>query len=310
MNKIFSFMFNSDFRFNCLSSKGLYKKMPDEEYLKHLFRAKMGYELKLDNPVTYNEKLQWLKIHDRNPLYTLMVDKYEAKKLVADIIGDKYIIPTLGVWNDFEDINFEKLPNQFVLKCTHDSGGLVICRDKSKFDKKKARRIINKSLKRNYYYKYREWPYKSVKPRIIAEMYLEENSNGLVKKELVLKDYKLQCFDGKFDSIFVAEGRYSRRGVRYHYFDRNWNYLPYCPYDDINIKELVKLKPQCYEEMIWIAETLSVGLPQLRVDLYEINGKVYFGEMTFFSQGGFDTSITPQADNILGSKLNINNNFL
>ena len=160
-------------------------KLKDELYIKLCYRARIGKELNLNNPQTFNEKLQWLKLYDRNPEYTEMVDKYEAKKYVADIIGDKYIIPTLGLWNKFEDINFEKLPNQFVLKCTHDSGGLVICKDKSKLNVKEAKRKISKSLKTNYYYHSREWPYKNVKPRIIAEQYMVDESGT----ELI--DYKI-----------------------------------------------------------------------------------------------------------------------
>lgn len=289
-------IFDKDYRFRFLADRGFYDRLSDEEYLKRAFKAKMGQKLDLDNPCTFNEKLQWLKLYDRKPIYTKMVDKYEAKQFVADRIGEQYIVPTLGVWKEFDDINFDKLPNEFVLKCTHDSGGVILCRDKSAFDLNEAKRRINLAIGQNFYYKCREWPYKNVIPRIIAENYLGTSD---------LNDYKLQCFNGKFDNIFVAEGRHSKRGVRYHYFDRDWNYLPYCPYNDINFNELQRLKPVCYEEMIGIAEKLSESLPELRVDLYEVAGKVYFGEMTFYSQSGFDTDITREADKVLGNKLNI-----
>lgn len=294
------YLFDGDYRFKVNMNRGVYDAMDDETYLKRLFRVAVGFELDLDNPQTFNEKLQWLKLHDRKPVYTTMVDKYTAKEYVASIIGEQYIIPTLGVWDRFEEIDFGKLPERFVLKCTHDSGGLVICRDKTKLDMDAARARINSSLKHNYYYRFREWPYKDVKPRIIAEAFMEDpdSPSGL-------NDYKLQCFDGKFDNIFVAEGRFSQRGVRYHYFDRDWNYIPYCPYDNLDVNTLDVLRPKCYEEMIEIAEKLSAGLSQLRVDLYEIDGKVYFGELTFYSQSGFDTTITHEADNILGSKLTL-----
>ena len=234
-----------------------------------------------------------------------MVDKLAAKQFVADRIGDKYLITTLGVWESFDQIDFDSLPQQFVLKCTHDSGGLVICRNKENLDIGDAKRKIERSLGRNYYYRYREWPYKDVHPMIIAEEYMEEEGASELSSEPVLNDYKLQCFDGKFDNVFVAEGRFSERGVRYHYFDRDWNYIPYCPYDDIDLSALQMLRPEHYEEMIEIAEKLSAGLPELRVDLYEINRRVYFGEMTLYSQSGFDTDITPEADLILGSKLTL-----
>ena len=282
IQKLVKYILNKDYRFRVNMANGLCDSMPDDAYLKRLFKIVVGYDLNLDSPQTFNEKLQWLKLHDHNPLYTTMVDKYEAKKYVGNIIGEMYIIPTLGVWEQFEDIDFSSLPNQFVLKSTHDSGGVVICRDRSLFNVEDA---------------------KDVKPRIIAEKYMENLSTSTSVQVPVLNDYKLQCFDGKFDNIFVAEGRFSERGVRYHYFDHNWNYIPYCPYDDINIHDLEKLKPSCFEEMIEIAEKLSEGLPELRVDLYEITGKVYFGELTFYSQSGFDTDITHEADCILGSKL-------
>lgn len=173
-----------------LDKLGIYR-MDDKEYLKILYEIVMGKRLELDNPQTFNEKLQWLKLYDRNDEYTKMVDKYEVKKYVEDKIGKQYIIPTLGVWDRFEDIDFDKLPNKFVLKCTHDSGGVVICKDKNLFDRKLAQKKINKNLKENFFWQSREWPYKNVKPRIIAEEFLENKS----KEEIV--DYKYYCFDGK-----------------------------------------------------------------------------------------------------------------
>ena len=298
-NKLLRYFIDPNFRFVVNAVRGFHNNMPDEEYLERMFKAKLGYELNLEHPQTFNEKINWLKIHDHKPVYTTMVDKNTAKQYIADRIGEKYSIPTLGVWDRFDDIDFDVLPKSFVLKTTHDSGGIVLCKDKPALDIEYARRKLNNSLRRNYFYYGREWPYKEVKPRIIAEELLQGTNSEEVK------DYKLQCFDGKFDNIFVAEGRFSKRGVRYHYFDRDWNYIPYCPYDDIDISSLQELRPQCYEEMINIAEKLSEGLPQLRVDLYEIDGKVYFGEMTFYSQSGFDTDITYEADCILGSKLTL-----
>ena len=305
VQKLIKYISNKDYRFRVNISNGFYDSMPDDVYLKRLFKAVVGYDLDLDNPQTFNEKLQWLKIYDHNPLYTTMVDKYEAKAYVGNIIGETYIIPTLGVWERFEDIDFTSLPKQFVLKCTHDSGGVVICKNRSDFNVEDVKKRINRSLDQNFYLKFREWPYKNVRPRILAEKYMEDISTNISGQVPVLNDYKLQCFDGKFDNIFVAEGRFSERGVRYHYFDHDWNYIPYCPYDDIYIDELGKLRPSHFEEMIEIAEKLAAGLPELRVDLYEIAGKVYFGELTFYSQSGFDTDITYDADCILGAKLTL-----
>ncbi len=188
--KIRRFVTEPQARFSYLSSKGFYKNMPDEAYLRKAFKLRMGYELDLDAPKTFCEKLQWLKLYDRRPEYSTMVDKYEVKKYVAERIGEKYVIPLLGVWDRFEDIDFDALPDQFVLKCTHDSGGFVVCRDKSVFDKSDARKRLNKHLQTDYYLHGREWPYKNVKRRIIAEKYID----SLGKPESV--EYKLTCFGG------------------------------------------------------------------------------------------------------------------
>lgn len=273
--------------------------IPDYLYLKRFFRKKMGRNLNLKNPKTFNEKLQWLKLYDRKPEYSKMVDKIGAKEYVSERVGEDIIIPTIGVYESFAEIDFNMLPNQFVMKCSHDSGGLVICKNKSNFDVDSAREKIEKSLKNNYYYSAREWPYKNVKPRILIEKYLqnEDGSN--------IEDYKLQCINGKVDNIFVCVGRYSSEGVRYHYFDTEWNYIPYCPYEGVDKNNVNIPKPRCLDQMIMIAEKLAEGLPQLRVDLYEIKGKVYFGEMTFYSQAGFDLDITYEADLEMGSKLQL-----
>lgn len=202
--------------------------IPDRLYLKLKFRQKMGKWPDLDNPKTFNEKLQWLKLHDRKPIYSTMVDKYEAKRYIADIIGEEYIIPTLGVWDRFEDIDFDALPNQFVLKCTHDSGGLVIVCDKSSMNLDAARKKINRSMKRNYYWHGREWAYKNVKPRIIAEQYMEDGNPG-EKPERIdagLTDYKVHCFNGKPKLILVCKDRFSRGGMTEDFFSDEWNHLP------------------------------------------------------------------------------------
>ena len=214
--KLIRFIYDRDYRFLHFSQLGKYNTMDDAEYLRRLYRSRMGIDLNLENPTRYTEKLQWLKLYDRKPEYTVMVDKYAVKSYVAKKIGHSYIIPTLGVWERFEDIDFDKLPNQFVLKCTHDSGGLVICRDKSVLDMEAAARKIRASLKRNYYYSSREWPYKNVKPRIIAEKYIEDhNSSGL-------RDYKFFCFNGKVEFLYLSEGLENHQTARISFVSLDW----------------------------------------------------------------------------------------
>ena len=274
-------------------------KLNDVFYLKIIYYQTFNKKLDLSNPKTFNEKLQWLKLYDRNPEYTKMVDKYEVKKYVAEKIGEEYIIPTIGIYDSFEEINFKELPDQFVIKCTHDSGGIVICKDKSNFNIEETRKKINKCMKNNYYRNWREWPYKNVKPRIIIESFMDDGVNSQ------LVDYKLQCFWGKVDNILVCVDRDKETGVKYHYFDTNWKYLKYCPYPGINEKNINISKPKQLDKMIKIAERLSAGIPEVRIDLYIIHGKIYFGEYTFFTNGGFDTTITSDADIILGEKLKL-----
>lgn len=278
-------------------------KIPDDKYLKIIYKSILKKDLNLDNPTTFNEKLQWLKLNDRNPEYTKMVDKYEVKEYVSNIIGKEHIIPLIGVWDKFEDIDFEKLPNQFVLKCTHDTGGIVICKNKSELNLKETKKKIKKSLKRNFYYYGREWPYKDVKPRIIAEKYMVDESGT------ELKDYKIFCFDGKAKFILVDFGRFSR-----HYrniYDLNWNLLELQIKFPRNIEQKIN-KPDNLEEMINLAERLSKDIPHVRVDFYNVNGKNYFGELTFFHGSGF-TKIEPEGwDEKIGEYLKLpklNNRF-
>lgn len=270
--------------------------MPDKLFISLAYHARMGRRLDWSNLKTFNEKQQWIKLYDRNKLYTKLVDKYEVREYVRDKIGEAYLIPNYGVWDSFDEIDFSKLPNEFVVKCTHDGGSVFLCTDKSKFNFVGCKEKINKALKRNFFWHSREWPYKNVRPRIIAEKFLI-NENGEP-----ISDYKLQCFNGRFDNIFVCTGRFSNEGVRYYYFDRDWNLLPYSKHECIT-SDIDMLKPKRFEEMITIAEKLAVGIPEVRVDLYEVGNQIYFGEMTFFSAGGCDTTITEEADKILGEKL-------
>ena len=271
------------------------KLLPDKLYLKLKFRLHMNKWMDFDNPQTFNEKLQWLKLNDRNPLYVSMVDKVDAKKYVASIIGEEHIIPTLGVYNSFDEIDFDKLPNQFVLKCSHDSGGVIICKDKSQLDMDNARKVLSNGLKRNYYYQTREWPYKNVKPRIIAEQFMVDESG------IELKDYKYYCFDGKVKMMFVATGR--PYDTRFDFFDTNFNHLPVKQGYDWADKPISK--PLGFDEMISLAEKLSKNIPHVRIDFYDINGQIYFGEMTFFDSSGWTPLEPVEWDYKMGSWINL-----
>ena len=284
-----------------LATIGSFNWMPDEPYLHLLYWACMGKRLNLEDPRTFNEKLQWLKLYDRKPEYTAMVDKYQVKKYVAEKIGEEYIIPTLGVWECFEDIDFDTLPDQFVLKCTHDSGGLVIVKDKASLDKAAAKEKINRSLGRNYYLYGREWPYKNVKPRIIAEQYM--NNTGNRDDEPELTDYKFMCFHGTVDNVFTATGRYSASGVKVAFFDREWNKLPVARRYSSNNADIAR--PRNLEKMIDLAEKLSKGIPFLRVDFYEVAGKIYFGELTFFPASGMEAFEPESWDLKLGERIDL-----
>lgn len=251
----------------------------DRQYLQIYFFLKMGKLLNLRSPKTFNEKIQWLKLYNRKPEYTTMVDKYAVKEYVAKIIGKEYVIPTLGIWDKPEDIDFNNLPNQFVLKTTHGGGnsGVIVCKDKNKLDKEIAIRNLKKSMTQDLFHSLREWPYKNVRKRILAEVYMEDS------KTKELRDYKFFAFDGEVKALFIATDRGSG-DVKFDYFDADFNHLDLVqqhPMSGMNIQ-----KPECFEEMRAIAEKLSVGIPHVRVDLYEVNGKVYFGEFTFSHHGG------------------------
>lgn len=273
------------------------KILRDKNYLKLFYKLKFNKELNLEDPKTFNEKLQWLKLNDRKYVYTTMVDKYEVKKYVSHVIGEDYIIPTIGVYDKFDDIDFKELPNKFIIKCTHDSGGLVIVKDKNKLDIKKAKKKINKHLKRNYYYSGREWPYKNVKPRIIIEEYMEDNVN----KEL--RDYKFFCFNGKMKFFKIDFNRSTYHQA--NYYDKNKNLLKFgeevCPPDCNKILEM----PVNLNRMIKLAEMLSKNIPFLRVDLYEVNGKIYFGELTFYPASGFGKFKPEDCDRKLGDLIDL-----
>ncbi len=260
--------------------RSLSKMIPDKMYLSLFYYRTFGQFPNFRHPRTFSEKIQWLKLYDRNPEYTKMVDKYEVKQYIAKIIGSQYVIPILGVWNKFEDIDFSKLPNRFVLKCTHDSGGVIICKDKTSFDVIAAQKKLNKNLKRNLYYYGREWPYKNVPRRIIAEEFMED------KNSIGLKDYKFFCFDGKAKFLYLSEGLDNHESARISYVTLDWEQAPFYR-EDFKPFDVLPSKPVNFDKMIQIAEKLSNGIPFVRVDFYEINERLYFGELTFYPGAGF-----------------------
>lgn len=275
-----------------------YGLFPDELFLKIKFIYRMGYRLNLKKPRTYNEKLQWLKLNYREPLMTTMVDKYAAKKYVANLIGESYIIPTIDVWNSVDEIDFEKLPTQFVLKCTHDSGGLIVCKDKSKLDIEQAKLKLKRALNQNYFYSNREWPYLNVPRRIICEQYIEDESG------YELKDYKWFCFDGEPKALFIASDRQVKgEETKFDFFDTDFRHLPFTNGHPNATKEIKK--PVGFDEMKRLAAILSAGFPHLRVDFYDINGKVYFGELTFFHWSGMIPFNPKEWDEKFGSWINL-----
>lgn len=271
--------------------------LSDKNFLRKKYFLKLGKKLNLNKPITFNEKMQWLKLYDRKPEYTNMVDKYEVRKYITETIGKEYLIPIIGVYDKFEQINFDKLPNQFVIKCTHDSGSTIICKDKRNFDVNVAKKKIKSCQKINFYLKGREWPYKNVKHRIIIEKYMKNDDNG------ELKDYKFMCFNGKVKCSFVCSNRYNDEGMKIDFYDLDWNKMSFQRHYPNSEEQITK--PKNYELMIKLAEKLSNNIPFVRVDFYEINGKIYFGELTFFPGSGFEEFTPEKYDEILGQWINL-----
>lgn len=275
--------------------------LPDRAYLQLYYFIRFKRPCNFKDPKTCNEKLQWLKLNNRNPEHTKMVDKYEAKKYVAERIGEEHIIPTLGVWDSFDEIDLDSLPEKFVLKCTHDCKSVIVCEDKSKFDKAAARKKINKCLRQNYYWIGREWPYKEVKPRIIAEKYMTDSPDT---KDLT--DYKFYCFNGYVDCVLGCFER-STGEPKFYFFDKNWQLKRYNKRGKEAPEGFTMPKPENMDKMFEIAEKLSkdVGVPFLRVDLYSCYGQIYFGELTFFPGNGFDTNRLPEMDLYFGNLMQL-----
>lgn len=275
----------------------IFRWIPDKKYLELYYKAIFKKTLELKHPKTFNEKLQWMKLYDRDELYTKLADKYLVREYVREKIGEEYLVPLLGVYDKYKDIDFKKLPNQFVIKCNHDSGGVVICRNKEEFDYVKARKKINRSLSRNYYYHGREWAYKNIRKRIIAEKYIEDSQGG------DLRDYKIMCFNGVAKMSFVCSNRETAEGLCVNFYDLNWNEMPFERHYPRN-KEKIK-KPRNYEKMLFLAEKLSVGLKFARIDFYEVDDKIYFGEITLYPGNGFEEFSPDEYDTYIGEWLDI-----
>lgn len=278
-----------------LLSRGIFKLLPDRLYLSLLFRLRTGERLNLKNPITYNEKIQWLKLNDRNPVYTQLVDKYEVKKYIEKEFGQEYLIPLIGVWNTFDEIDFSKLPNQFVLKCTHDSGGVIICKDKSKLDLKKVKKKLDKCLKRNYFYLSREWPYKQVIPRIICEEFIDNEG-----KEI--DDFKIMCFNGEPRLIQHHQNRTTNYTL--DFYDINWNKTDIT--QGVPNSLYASKKPDKLNEMLEISKKISDNTSLCRVDFYYLDNKIYFGEVTYYPTSGFTLFENKQDDILIGSWINLN----
>ena len=304
------YLTNPDYRFLMNAGFGKYDKMPDKEYLERKFECCMGKPLDLENPQTFNEKLQWLKLYDRKPEYTIMVDKYKVREYIKEKIGEEYLIPLIGVWNKPDDIDFETLPNQFVLKCNHNSGlGMYICKDKSKLTSKgieTIRKNLAKGLAQDYYLTGREWPYKDVPRKIICEKYMEETGKLSInaKQHGGLDDYKIHSFNGEPRAILVCRDRFSELGMTEDFFDENWTHLAVQREKNLNSGETVS-RPKELGEMLKLAKILSKNMPFLRSDFYTIGGKVYFGELTFFPASGFEKFVPESFDKELGDRLSL-----
>ena len=296
MNKIKEIIKNPELIEQFLLSKFFYcpfskNWIPDRTYLKIAYKVKIGRKLNLKNPKAFTEKVQWLKLYDRCSKYTMMVDKYAVKKYVSEKIGKEYVIPLLGgPWKHFDEIDFDILPNQFVLKTTHDSGGIVICKDKSNFNKEHAKQLLTEHLSGCHWKKWREWAYKNVEPQIIAETYMKDYSVEIGKNEEQLTDYKIFCFNGDPKLLFIATDRFSDEETKFDFFDMDYHHLPFMN-GHPNANPVPKI-PKSIELMKDLAKKLSQGIPQCRVDFYNIGGKVYFGEITMYHYAGL-TAIEP-----------------
>ncbi len=298
-SKLKTFLKNPAYFITSPAAKGYLNWVPDSIYIKILYKALTGEKCNLKHPVTYNEKLQWLKLHDRKPEYAQMVDKYEVRKYIAKTLGEEYLIPCYGVYDSFDQIDFDKLPDQFVLKCTHDSGSVIICTDKASFHKEVAKEQLSKAMKKNYYDTYREWPYKNVKARIIAEQFMVDESGD------DLKDYKIMCFNGIAKIIETHENRFTEGKTHTQtFYDRDFNPLGIIQEGLEPVKEERK-KPVQMDQLLALSETIAKDMYHARIDWYLVQGKIYFGEITFYDGSGFESFPNKEDDLFLGSLIQL-----
>lgn len=282
-----------------LGSRGLLNWLSDDIYLKLIYKSALKKELNLKNPINYNERLQWLKINDRKTHYTKYVDKLEVRGLISNKIGEKYLIPLLGVYETVDDIDWEMLPEQFVLKCTHGSGTNIICSNKSNLNVNHSIKQLKKWMNKNWYWVGREWPYKNIKPKIICEKYMVENEGE------ELKDYRVFCFDGEPKFIAVDFEINNKEKTRRNLYDLEWNFLEneisYPRELGIDVK-----RPFQLENMVNISKFLSKDMAHVRIDFYSIGEEIYFGEMTFYHQLGLAKISPEEFSDKMGSWIPIN----
>lgn len=296
------FAVNSDYRFRILASKGKYNSMPDEEYLKRLYKAIFGKKLNLENPQTFNEKLQWLKLYYRRPDYTMMADKVAVRPFVAQKIGEEHLVPLLGVWDNPDDIDFDALPEQFVLKCNHNSGlGLCICKDKSKLDIEKVKSDLRKGLLEDYSAVSREWQYRDIPRKILCEKYMKDAKQN---EKTGIVNYKVSCFNGEPKYVYVSSNIEGKKNDRLSLLTSEWEQAPFT-HDRYPAFDEIPAKPVNYEKMLEYSKNLSEGIPYVRVDFYEIDSQIYFSELTFTIASGF-THYSPEgSDELIGSWLDL-----
>ena len=280
-----------------LMSNGLLNWMSDEMFYKLVYKSRFGEYPDLNNPKTFNEKLQWLKLNCRNPEFTMMADKFRVREYISNTIGDEHLVPLLGVWYDVDDIDFSGLPDRFVLKCNHDQGSVIICKDKSQLDIKQIKKTLKKRMKQNHYYKIREWPYKNIKPCILCEKYMEDDSSMGE-----LSDYKVLCFNGEPKLIEIHRGRFGDHTQ--DFYDEHWKKTKFIQ-QGTNISSDIIQKPIFADEMLRLSRILSKDMLHVRVDWYYTQGHLYFGELTFYDASGFDPFINYGQDLEIGTYLEL-----
>lgn len=292
IRKIIEYIRNPYKFINYLGVKGKLNFISDELYLRLIYRARVGKKLNLKKPQSFTEKMQWQKLNDRKEIYHSYVDKFLVREVVKDKIGEEYLIPLIGVYSDEKEINWNQLPEKFVLKATHTSGDVIVCDDKNKLDINECNKMIHKWLKREYFYISREWPYKGLKPRVVCEEFLSEDGNVPI-------DYKIMCFNGEPETIEVNKGRFVNHTIEI--YDKDWNKLNVYT-DDYGFVNTLTPKPSKLDEILDIARKLSHGLMQCRIDLYYVKNRIYFSEITFFSGAGFDSYKPESFDKYLSEK--------